>query len=156
MKRSPECTAATANRDRSGRSIIRSVVLCILVPTVCLGLWAWVIKLEMDAMSPPPNVKTFEEFATVMPPPARLALVRHGTEFFVVWVGDYCGPVFVPSGPACYLFDSSGTLLQWTPDTGDGSALDDFATEAGWRPNQTIEDIRSLLLGRTRQTNDVR
>jgi hypothetical protein len=145
MKRSSASMVSMDHHGRSRRSIIRGVLSCILVTIVCLGLWAWVIKLEMDAMSPPPNVKTFEEFAAVMPPPTWLAAVTHGNELSIVWRGDRCGPVFVPSGPACYLFDSRGTLLQWSPDTGDGSALDDFALEAARRPNQTVDDIRAIL-----------
>ena len=155
MKRNPACTASTANCARSVRTTVRSLLSFILVTAVCVALWAWVIKIEMDAMAPPPNVKTFEQFAAVMPLPTRLAVVSHGNELFIVWVDGYCGPVFVPSGPACYLFDSSGTLLQWTADTGDGSALDEYVRDAGWCPNQTVDDIRSLLRGRSRETSHV-
>lgn len=155
MTQGPEHATSMPRRTAPSGSRWRRVLFAVLYIGLPLLLWACVIKIEMHALAPPSDAKTFERFSEAMPPATHLAEVTRGGELLIVWIGEYCGPVFLPSGPSCYVFDSTGILRDWTPDTGDGSRFDELASLAGRSPNRTVDEIRTILLTQSGQANQV-
>lgn len=68
-----------------------------------------------------PNEHSFAKFASVSGAPYRLTKVLIRGNSYYVWIGDPAGTLQrLGSGPPCYVFDSSGTLVGWSPVTNDG------------------------------------
>lgn len=93
---------------------------------------------ERRKLAPPKDVTTLVAFADQMPPPRGLALIRHDGNEYIAWRGELSGPVDLPSGAACYLFDTNGNLFKWQPETGDGGPVDDIL--------KSSEALRTLTL----------
>ncbi len=100
----------------SAKSIGILLVMLLMIGTA----EAMVIKNQYKGLQPPQDAKRLEDFQS-MPKPQRLALVKKSTESYYVWVGETASSYCLPSGPACYLFDVDGRLVDWTPDSGDAS-----------------------------------
>jgi len=66
----------------------------------------------------------------------------------VVWVGDLAKSTFIPtSGPACYVFDSNGILIQWDLETGHGRAMDRFHQQAWQAEPMTVQEAIDFIGG---------
>jgi hypothetical protein len=92
--------------------------------------WLWEGAREMQALAPPAGVTTLSEFAATMPAPTRLELMVVDGREYIVWTGEIAGPLALPSGPACYLFDDAGNLEDWQAVTGDGGRVEDMINAA--------------------------
>ena len=108
-------------------------------------IWSLIAVAERRRLSPPPAVNTLAEFADAMPSPRRLVIVEEAGEKRVVWIGE-SGHWSLPSGPACYVFDGFGRLVEWNSETGDGQPTTRFLQPA-WNAKQltvkeAIESIR--------------
>lgn len=118
----------------------------ILAGTAILAgvIWVWLAVAEQKRLSPPQAVNTLLKFADAMPSPRRLAIVEEAGEKRVVWIGE-SGHWSLPSGPACYVFDGSGKLLEWNTETGDGQPTTRFLQPA-WNAKQltVMEAIESI------------
>ena len=107
-----------------------------------LGAWYLIASAERSRLTPPTDA-TLTTFADAMPPPQRLASISDAGETRIVWVGELSRWSF-PSGPACYVFDSTGQLIQWDYETLDGQATSKFLQRA-WDADQlTIEGAIDL------------
>lgn len=78
----------------------------------------------------------------------RLRRVRLGTNEYYVWLARTSSTavlVRLGSGPPLYVFDSVGTLVAWSPTTGDGE-YPVFLGEA-WRAGEplTVENARKRI-----------
>lgn len=100
------------------KTLIELSAVTLLV-IVALFAWGRIASAERARLTPPPTATTLQAFAEVMPSPKRLALITDSGETKLVWVGDVA-LWSLPSGPACYVFNSSGKLVQWNLTTGDG------------------------------------
>jgi len=112
---------------------LRSVILLALV----VGYFAhhlWVLH----RLEPSTDTQTLAAFAERMPPPSRLALADAEGGRYVVWIGDW--PQAFVSGPPCYVFDSSGRLVDWSVDTGDDHHLIYFCHLAGYNREISLDD----------------
>jgi hypothetical protein len=68
-----------------------------------------------------PRAQTFDAFAEAHGAPTRLVRARVRGHSYLIWYGTNADIFFrLASGPPCYIFDTSGTLVGWTPTTGDG------------------------------------
>ena len=70
-------------------------------------------------VTPPSDATSLEVFRQQMPPPRTLAIVAQEDKRYILWYGEKTDTL--ASGPALYVFDSSGRFLAWTPDSGDAS-----------------------------------
>lgn len=110
------------DRRRSHRS--ETVGLTLLL--VLIVGYGFEVRREQARLAPPVGVATLPAFVDAMPPPQYLELVHNDGREYVAWFGEVSGPLDVPSGPSCYLFDDSGDLIDWQPETGDGGPVEAF------------------------------
>jgi len=114
--------------------------------TILLFAYLWESHREFQALAPPINVTTIDEFSKSMPPPQHLRLIDAidvSGKQLIAWSGDLAGPLSLPSGRACYLFDNRGQLIDWQPETGDGGPVDDVI--------RTSKVVRTLTLAEALQ-----
>lgn len=82
------------------------------------------------------------EFLAQGRPATRVTKVQVKTKTYWVAYTPIESGWSVPSGPAAYVFDQSGTLIDWTGDSGDD---DTFA--ARWpfdAPMSSLDELRTL------------
>ncbi|MCA8996950.1 MAG: hypothetical protein KDA80_08190 [Planctomycetaceae bacterium] len=118
----------------------RSEIVTALVVIALLWAYIWEVCRERRALAPPSGVDTLAQFAKSMPKPRHLALVENNGTTAFVWIGETSGPFDQPSGPSCYLFDTSGKLLAWQPDTGEGGPLDSWAIAGHSAKEMTLSE----------------
>lgn len=102
------------------RSTIVGIGALILAACVLLGAmevehWRWMQSIRV----PEHSASILEAIRSV---PARTGIYRvdSGTKHYVKVVGTPKPGVFaLPSGPPIYIFDRAGTLVDWTPDSGE-------------------------------------
>ncbi|MDZ4687189.1 MAG: hypothetical protein SH850_19095 [Planctomycetaceae bacterium] len=114
--------------DRRRPHLSETVFLTIVL--VVIGGYLYEVHREKSRLAPPKGVTTLSGFVDAMPSPRRLNLVHKDSRDYIVWTGDSSGPWDVPSGPACYLFDHTGKLVDWQPVTGDGGRVEEFIATA--------------------------
>jgi hypothetical protein len=99
--------------------------------------WVTVVQLSRRTFSPPDDARTLGELSRAGEPIVRLARVTVGGQSFYVWLGRTLWQA-APSGPACYVFDSRGSLVAFSPTTGDGELFQ--YCDAAWRaPEVSVE-----------------
>jgi len=124
----------------------RTIVELAIVLTLLLvagTVWVWLASRQLEAIAPPSTNVHFSTFAEQMPPPKRLAIIDDpdGT-IRIVWVGEVAS-LTLPSGPSCYVFDSSGTLVRWNRSTGDGEDTTSDKRDAYDAQPATINDVKA-------------
>jgi hypothetical protein len=118
----------------------------ILASVGAYALVAW--SVECNRLTPPATATTLSAFAVSMPAPKHLAAVDDAGETKVVWVGDYAKSMFIPtSGPACYVFDSNGILINWDLETGHGKATDRLLQQADRAEPMTVQEAIDFISG---------
>lgn len=118
----------------------------VLVGVLAAGCgWAAEHSREIKSLAPPSGVTTFEPFVAAMPAPSFIRSFRREGRIYVAWYGDFAGPIAFPSGPACYLFDDRGTLVDWQPETGDGGHVEHFLESALDRHTITMEQAQEIV-----------
>lgn len=129
-------------RDRRRSHLSETTVLTVLL-TLFIA-WVFEVRRERLNLAPPPGVATLSEFADTMPPPLRLELFQNDGRHYIVWTGELSGPVDVPSGHSCYIFDESGHLIDWQPETGDGGPVEDFLDSSAKKRPLTLDEALSI------------
>lgn len=114
------------------------LIYCGLILFGIIG-WGFVASEEKRRLRPPPGVTTLAKFASVMPQPTHLSIVEDGGSEYVIWIGGLAH-WSLPSGPACYVFDRSGNLVEWNTETGDGQPTTRFLRRAWDAKQYTIEE----------------
>jgi len=102
-------------------NILKKTLLTLAVLIALIGVWA--IFAAMWYQSVTPGGRTLAEHLTKFPSPERQREFIQGGQKFLVLNGLLHQLPRFPSGPPLYIFDSSGLLADWTPDSGDS---DDF------------------------------
>jgi hypothetical protein len=133
---------ALKDRRRSHRT--ETIALCVALVAV-IG-YPLEIRRERNRLAPPSGVNQLSDFAEAAPPPRRLELVRHDGDKYLVWFGALSGPLDVPSGPSCYLFDQKGRLIDWQPDTGDGGPVESFLSSSSRTGEISLMEALNLTL----------
>jgi hypothetical protein len=88
------------------------IIAALLVSGVIAVEYAMSIRVV-----PPADVKTLEAFLHWQPSARQFAVVEvQGGEHLIAY-GQKSG--MLPSGPSAYVFDRSGTLVDWSRDVGD-------------------------------------
>ena len=81
-------------------------------------------------LSPGPDERTFAGFARTPRADRELVWIDHEGHRLLVARGPTAPALTFPSGPAAYVFDEKGEMIDWTPDVGDTPRLD-FAQTGG-------------------------
>ena len=68
-----------------------------------------------------------------MPEPTELSLVSVDDATFLQVTGPVSWGLAVPSGPPVYIFDRTGVLVAWTPDSGDDPEFSSAWVNVGTR-----------------------
>lgn len=118
----------------------------ILLATVLILVIGYELEVqrERNRLEPPQGVTRLSDFAKAMSPPHRLELMRKDGSEYVVWFGELSGPIDIPSGHSCYLFDRNGDLLKWQPETGDGGPVDEFLRSSSNAGEITIDGALNI------------
>jgi len=119
------------------------VVVCAIVVLVLFYLAE--IDREAAELAPPEGVGSFSPFAEQVRPPTRLVVVQHEGENYFVWYGQLAGPLYLPSGPSCYLFDLDGSLIEWVPETGEANKVDEFLASSSTGREISIDEVKKLI-----------
>jgi len=98
-----------------------------LVVPLALGAWIGAEFLLERRVVPPPSVRTFDQFLAWRPLTEHFCIHAIRGDDFLEALGSGAG-VLLPSGPAGYVFDRSGRMIEWTRDSGDDSRY-----QAQWR-----------------------
>ena len=124
------------DRRRSHRTetIVLTVVLALVIGHTLE------VSRERNRLAPPRGVTQLSDFAKLAPPPRRLELLQHDGDEYVVWFGELSGPIDLPSGPSCYLFDRHGELVKWQPETGDGGPVEEILRSSSRAGEISLED----------------
>lgn len=74
--------------------------------------------------------------------PGRIYTLRRGAETYFVALSPLDTWLALPSGPAGYVFDLRGGLVDWSPDIGEDSAFGDRWPEELYL-EATLEELRA-------------
>lgn len=136
--------APTTQRTPSNRKFLRDAIIALVILSPIAVGWFALARNELDRLTPPPGVTTLHQFAAVMPSPRRLSTAEGDGTRKIVWIGEI-GHWLLPSGPACYVFDSRGKHLDWAWETGEGGPIDRFYAEACEHDSLTIDQALASI-----------
>lgn len=120
---------APSSRSRVWLGVLVGIPLLSVTTLLILSGQAY------DAKRPPEDARSLEAFAAEMAPPAQLAMIEMDEATYFVWVGKQ-DRWFPGSGPPGYVFDRSGTLIDYSLDTGDDHHISAYMT-ASWKAQAT-------------------
>jgi hypothetical protein len=117
------------NNTLSGKLAWRLPLLTVILILGCfIGVPAvffygkWRLVKEV---TPPKNGKSLEAFLETRPRVMEIRQLKVRGENFFLILGNYSTFVFdTSSGPPAYIFNNSGTLVDWTADSGDDPAFE--------------------------------
>jgi len=139
-------TASNECRSASNVASLRSVVLpTVIVILLAMGYMA--AEIHWTRINSP-----IGKFTTVagylaqgrMPSRVEVCSIRGG-DFWVAFAPMDSG-LALPSGPAAYVFDDQGRLVDWSADTGDDSRFTNNWPSKAMTPG-SIEDLTRLAAG---------
>lgn len=118
----------------------------LAAPAVLLLLFGTILAYDIVSLRqarPPEHVRTLKSFLEWRPGP-HPALVRHiaGDKHLVVFAALHG---FLASGPAAYVFDASGRLVDWAGDSGDDNTFQQKWSPAGRRIEIDTEFVRDWV-----------
>jgi len=103
-------------------------------------------------LKPPDGILDPRYFATRMPAAQQVYLARKGTEEYIVWIGESGRPPIPSSGPACYMFDRMGKLVDWCDETNEGDPVDEFYHQRAYAQKMTLDEALALVEQRQKQS----
>jgi hypothetical protein len=80
-----------------------------------------------------------------MPSPRDLRDVQTEGRQLIAWFGDLSGPLDLPSGPSCYIFDTTGKLVDWQVETGDGGPVENLLQASAQERSITLAEALQIL-----------
>lgn len=98
---------------------LRPIILFVLL----VGGYTAIDAVLYRRVVPGDRVTTLHEFLEWQPAADDFVAVNANGERHVIAYGHAGG--LLPSGPAAYVFDPAGNLVDWSPDIGDDSKFDD-------------------------------
>ena len=122
--------------------LIGAGIVALLVMRICC----------FGHLRPPEGVLDFPDFATRMPPADQLYLARKGAEEYIVWIGKRGRPPLAASGPACYVFDRRGELVDWCDETDEGHPVDEFYHQRRYAQKMTLNEVLTFVDQRQTQS----
>lgn len=122
----------------------RSETIALAVVWILFFGYFFETRREKNRLAPPSGIQTLSEFARVMPPPRGLSVVQSEDTEYIAWSGEYSGPLDLPSGPSCYLFNRQGDLVEWEPVTGEGTHVDEILSRQS--KSESISLIQALKM----------
>ena len=123
----------------------------LIVPLVCLlALWLYTEKRDADAVRPSGGGTNLAGFLAARPQPVKIRKFMHSGKVHFEVVGKRpSSALSLPSGPPAYIFDETGTLVDWTADLGDSPS---FVSKWGSGSNATFitaAEAKQLVATRT-------
>lgn len=106
------------------RSQWRSYVAIVLVLLILIVGWVSLEIRNYRRIAPGENAQHLDLFLKNMPPIDSIYARQSGGTTYLEVVGTLPPLPSLPSGPPTYIFDSTGSLVDWTSDYGDDSAFE--------------------------------
>lgn len=107
----------------NSRSQWRSYVTIVLVLLILFIGWVSLETRNYRRIAPGENAQHLEEFLKSMPPVESIYSRQSGGTTYLEVVGTLPPLPSLPSGPPTYIFDSTGSLIDWTSDYGEDPAF---------------------------------
>ncbi|WP_459555435.1 hypothetical protein [Lacunimicrobium album] len=119
------------------------LVTTLTVLTVLFGGYLFVDYQVIRHQSPPSKDCSLLELEAKIGSPVHLAFVGERAERRLVWMGRLPSYV-VRSGAPCYVFDMTGHLVTWCPETQEGWRYDYLAAEASRTESISISEAEAM------------
>ena len=105
---------------RESRRFIMSAVFVVILPAA-----AWLIsEVRWDRMnSPAGRFSNVNEYLALKRSPGKVVKSKHKSGFYYIAFSPLDAWFALPSGPAAYVFNDEGTLVDWTADSKDDPAF---------------------------------
>jgi len=97
--------------------MVRRIAIYALIVLALFGAWLGLIGREYDALEP--RGPMLADLLVTLPDPSEVEAFNCRGEAYVVVYGRNELSFRIPSGPPAYMFDGTGRLVSWTPDTGE-------------------------------------
>jgi hypothetical protein len=112
-----------------------------------LALWVALTFFDRWTTKPTSKANSFEGFLATMREPSQIEIITHtnGTHILVTSKMPPLWLVTIPSGNPCYVYDKSGTLTDWTADSGDDSKFQQRWLSHNSRERVSIEQAREMF-----------
>jgi hypothetical protein len=81
--------------------------------------YLWYVAAAAKDAAPAPGVENIGSYLAIMPAPERAFQLVTGSSEFIEFHGPLQPKAALPSGPPAYVFDETGSLVDWTSDLGD-------------------------------------
>ena len=123
---------------------LQKIAIALVILVVGAASYGRLAKRNLASLAPTSDHVSFDTFADEMPPPRILTHVRlrDGDER-IVWGGEIAN--IMASGGSCYIFDESGTLVEWSPTTGDGESIDNIWRQVVDEKPVTVDDVKAMI-----------
>jgi hypothetical protein len=120
-----------------------------MIVVLLIGLWLAAERLTLRPTVPPASVATFPAFVEWRRSPRDIEVIRQGGGEYLLATAR--GGGLLPSGPAGYVFDRSGRLVDWSSDIGDDPRFRDKWVPSSQRtgPHLDVTGARKWLTGGT-------
>lgn len=127
-------------------------VLIVTAILVCLfAAWIYSEKKSVQAVRPPKGGTNLVAFLQARPQPNQIRSFVHNGKVHVEVIGKpIVSPLSLPSGPPAYIFDETGSLVDWSRDLGNNPS---FTRKWGNFSNATpisAEEAKQLVKARAR------
>ena len=101
----------------------RKTVKTLVLGAVAVAVYMLVVLIDISKANPGPMGKSFDGFLQSKSAPKKLHRVSSDGQDFLYVTGPMTPLWFItiPSGPPCYVFNTNGSLIDWTKDCGDDS-----------------------------------
>jgi hypothetical protein len=120
---------------KSTRSTIVGIGALILAACILLGAVEIEHRRWMQSIRVPEHAGSILDAVRSVSDRAGIFRVNAGAEHYIKVVGTPKPGVFVlPSGPPIYIFDRNGSLVDWTPDSGE-----DPEFQRAWSSDTEVE-----------------
>lgn len=122
---------------------IGRLTACVLILGM-LGYWVhteWKYAAQIKHHAQLKTLSAFMEYGVEY---RRLHTFSRDGKTYLFWtqpIPEY--PFVFPSGPACYIFNSSGNMVDYTPDAGDDSSFREEWME--YPPERILDSPRQFL-----------
>ena len=125
---------------RSRKIEITVAVLIVVLPACC-----WLISEIRWAHINNPEGKftNVAEYITHGRQPSRVTKVQKQDKTFFIAFGPLDIWLALPSGPAAYVFDESGRMIQWSEDPGDDSEFQKLWPHQQQK-SSSIEELKQI------------
>jgi hypothetical protein len=128
--------------------MLKRIALILALIGCLLLFWAKSEQRYLALVTPPSAATNLNSFLRIRPNVTKIEKITRGSSNYIVVLGNAPRPgLSLPSGPPVYVFDATGSMVDWVADLGEASA---FNNKWGYLSNAipiTSEETNALFKG---------